>query len=357
MGDKLAPERPYSADAWRIVAARGLRQFAYGLLGVTLAVALSEDGFSPVAIGGLLTAALVGDFCATYLISLFADRWGRRRALIGLALIMAATGAVYGLTRSYPVLLLAAFVGTLGTSGSETAPFLPIDQAMLPQTCAPDRRTALFARYNLAASLAGALGALAAGAPDLLTRAGLPHSVALNLMFGVYAAVALAVALLVARLTPQVEAPRRAPGATSGGGEGRRAWMRLFPPLGSSRGIILRLAGLFSVDALAGALVTQSLLALYFHLRFGVPLSALALLFFGANLLSALSFLVAVPTRPALRSAQHDGVHAPAFERSADAGRVHAHLPAGRRHTACAPAPLADGCADPPGVYDGADAA
>ncbi len=295
MGDKLAPERPYSADAWRIVTARGLRQFAYGLLGVTLAVALSEDGFSPVAIGGLLTAALVGDFCATYLISLFADRWGRRRALIGLALIMAATGAVYGLTRSYPVLLLAAFVGTLGTSGSETAPFLPIDQAMLPQTCAPNRRTALFARYNLAASLAGALGALAAGAPDLLTRAGLPHSVALNLMFGVYAAVALAVALLVARLTPQVEAPRRAPGATSGGGEGRRAWMRLFPPLGSSRGIILRLAGLFSVDALAGALVTQSLLALYFHLRFGVPLSALALLFFGANLLSALSFLAAVP--------------------------------------------------------------
>ncbi len=54
----MTPERPYSADAWRIVAARGLRQFAYGLLGVALAVALNEDGFSPVAIGGLLTAAL-----------------------------------------------------------------------------------------------------------------------------------------------------------------------------------------------------------------------------------------------------------------------------------------------------------
>ena len=296
MGRASATERPYSSDAWRIVAARGLRQFAYGLLGVTLAVALSEDGFSPVAIGGLLTAALVGDFVATYLISLFADRWGRRRSLIGLALIMAATGSIYGLTRFYPALLLAAFVGTLGTSGSETAPFLPIEQAMLPQTCAPERRTALFARYNLAASFAGALGALAAGAPDLLTRAGLPRPIALNLMFGVYAAVALAVALLVARLTPHVEAPRRTPSATSDGGVDGRAWSRrLFPPLGSSRGIILRLAGLFSVDALAGALVTQSLLALYFHLRFGVSLSALALLFFGANLLSALSFLAAVP--------------------------------------------------------------
>jgi MFS family permease len=291
-------ERPYSADAWRIVAARGLRQFAYGLLGVTLAVALSEDGFSPVAIGGLLSVALAGDFCATYLISLFADRWGRRRTLVWMALIMAATGAIYGLTRYYPALLLAAFAGTLGTSTSETAPFLPIEQAMLPQTSAPAHRTALFARYNLIASLAGALGALAAGAADLLTRAGLPRSQAFNLMFGAYAVAALAVALLVGRLTPQVESPRAMADAAAQRTEdavGGRAWRRLFPPLGSSRGIILRLAGLFSLDALAGALVTQSLLALYFHLRFGVPLSALAILFFGANLLSALSFLAAAP--------------------------------------------------------------
>lgn len=294
-GGALAPERPYSADAWRIVAARGLRQFAYGLLGVTLAVALKESGFSTVAIGALLTVSLAGDFCATYLISLFADRWGRRRTLIWLALIMAATGATFGLTHSYPVLLLAAFAGTLGTSGSETAPFLPIEQVMLPQTCAPARHTELFARYNLIASLAGALGALVAGAPDLLTRAGLPRPLALNLMFGVYALVAGAVVLLAASLTPHVEAPSRATAAVSGG-EGWRVWARrLFPPLGSSRGVILRLAGLFSVDALAGALVTPSLLVLYFHLRFGVPLSALAILFFGVNLLSALSFLAAAP--------------------------------------------------------------
>lgn len=286
-------ERRYTADAWRIVAARGLRQFAYGLLGVTLAVALSEDGFSPVAIGALITVSLAGDFCGTYLISIMADRWGRRRTLIWLALIMAATGATFGLTRFYPALLVAGFAGTLGTSGSETAPFLPIDQAMLPQTSAPERRTALFGFYNLIASFAGALGALVAGAPDLLTRAGLARGLALNLMFGVYAVVALGVALLVARLTPRVEAPARVAGPATAEAVGWR--VRLFPPLGSSRAIILRLAGLFSVDALAGALITQSLLALYFHLRFGASVSALGLLFFGSNSLSALSFLAAVP--------------------------------------------------------------
>jgi MFS family permease len=136
-------------DAWLIIGARGLRSFGYGLLAVLLGVALSRAGFSPAAIGVLITVSLAGDFCSTYLIGLVADRWGRRRTLAVLALLMAATGAVFGLADLYPVLLVAAFFGTLGTSGSETAPFLPIEQAMLPQATAPERRTEIFARYNL----------------------------------------------------------------------------------------------------------------------------------------------------------------------------------------------------------------
>jgi MFS family permease len=122
------PVRPAhaSADAGLIVAARGLRSFAYGLLGVLLGVALLQDGLAPPAIGGLITVSLLGDFCGTYVVGVSADRWGRRRTLVVLALIMAATGIIFGLSTSYPLLLGAAFVGTLGTSASETAPFLPI---------------------------------------------------------------------------------------------------------------------------------------------------------------------------------------------------------------------------------------
>jgi len=242
-----------------------------------------------VAIGALITVSLVGDFCGTYLIGVYADRWGRRRTLVVLALLMAATGAIFGLTAVYPVLLVAAFVGTLGTSGSETAPFLPIEQAMLPQTGAPERRTALFARYNLVATFAAAGGALVAGLPDLLTQAGVPLAAGVRLLFGLYTLVALIVVLLVRRLSPQVEL-RGLPSRSVVTG-----WQRLVPPLGRSRGIILRLSALFSVDALAGGLTVQSLMALYFHLRFGVPLAPLAALFFGANTLAALSFLAAAP--------------------------------------------------------------
>jgi MFS family permease len=133
-------------DARLIVIARALRSYAYGMLAVALGIALSAEGFSPAAIGALVTVSLVGDFCGTYLIGVFADRWGRRRTLVALALILALTGVVFGLVRVYPVLLVAAFFGTLGTTGSETAPFLPIEQAMLPQIGPPERRTDLFAR-------------------------------------------------------------------------------------------------------------------------------------------------------------------------------------------------------------------
>jgi MFS family permease len=124
---------------------------------------------------------------------------------------MAGTGVIFGLMSSYLVLLVAAFFGTLGMSASETAPFLPIDQAMLAQVRAPSRRTALFARYNLVASLSAAGGALVAGLPGLLTQAGLPLASGIRLLFGVYAALALVVAGLSLRLSSPVEAPLHAP--------------------------------------------------------------------------------------------------------------------------------------------------
>src|SRR5947209_17287755 len=206
--DPLSVEtRDLHGDARRILVMRGLRSMADGLLAVILGVVLAGEGFSPVAIGILITVSLVGDMVGTYVIGLVTDTWGRRRTLALLSLLMAGTGLIFGLVTSYPVLLVAAFIGTLGTTASETAPFLPIDQAMIAQVTAPEHRTALFARYNLVASLSVAVGALAAGLPDLLARVGPFHASAIRFMFGGYAALALAVAGLSLRLSSDVEAP------------------------------------------------------------------------------------------------------------------------------------------------------
>lgn len=277
------------ADARLILSMRGLRSMNYGMLAVLLSVTLSSERFSPVSIGILITVSLAGDMVGTYVIGIKADDWGRRRTLALLALLMAGTGVIFGLTNFYPLLLVAAFFGTLGITASETAPFLPIDQSMIAQISMPEHRTTLFARYNLVAAFSVAVGALAAGLPGLLALLGLPLATGMRLMFGVYALLALVVAALSRRLSRKVEAARRAPI------KAKNAWQRFVPQLGRSRGIVVGLAGLFCVDALAGGLVVQSLMVLYFHLRFGISLVWLSALFFGANFLSALSFLAAVP--------------------------------------------------------------
>jgi len=122
-----AGERDRRAADRLILVMRGLRSFAYGLLAVLLGVALAGEGFTPVAIGALITVSLVGDMVGTYVIGLSADTWGRRRTLALLSLVMAATGIIFGLVTSYPVLLVVAFFGTLGTSAWDTASFLRID--------------------------------------------------------------------------------------------------------------------------------------------------------------------------------------------------------------------------------------
>src|SRR5881398_166036 len=189
-----------------ILVLRGLRSLAYGFLAIILGVVLAGEGFSPVAIDVLITVSLVGDMVGTYVIGLVTDTWGRRRTLALLSLLMAGTGVIFGLVTSYPVLLVAAFFGTLGTSASETAPFLPIDQTMIAQVTTPEQRTSVFARYNLVASFSAAAGALAAGVPGLLSRTGLPLASGIRLMFGVYAVLALIVAGLSLRLSRDVEA-------------------------------------------------------------------------------------------------------------------------------------------------------
>jgi hypothetical protein len=59
--------------------------------------------------------------------------------------------------------------------------------------------------------------------------------------------------------------------------------------------VVIKLSGLFALDAFAGGFIVQSIAVYWFHLRFGVPVSTLGSLFFAANLLAGMSALVAVP--------------------------------------------------------------
>jgi MFS family permease len=269
-------------DVSLLIGTRALRMFAYGFLSVILALHLTDLGLSEAQIGITFTVALAGGTLITMVVSLFADHWGRRRALILFGALMAISGVALATVRSFWGLLVVAALGTISPSGYEIGPFQSLEQAALSSAGGPVR-VRLFSWYNLAGSLAVALGGLVVGIlPRLLVIAGSAHSPQQVLVWA-FTAVAIVLALVYRLLSPDVEASGAAPAAPASLG------------LRESRGAILRLSALFGVDALAGGLILQSLVAYWFTQRFGVPLEHLGLVFFGTNLLSAISFLVAAP--------------------------------------------------------------
>jgi predicted MFS family arabinose efflux permease len=100
-----------------------------------------------------------------------------------------------------------------------------------------------------------------------------------------YSVVGLLMAVVFWRVGPEVEAPH-----TMKADDGIRRHLGLGD---RSRGIVTRLSLLFSIDAFAGGFIPQSLMAYWFHLRFGVEPAVLGGIFFGANLLAAVSSLSA----------------------------------------------------------------
>jgi hypothetical protein len=138
-------------------------------------------------------------------------------------------------------------------------------------------RTKTFARYSLIGALSIAVGALAAGTPDLLVSFGWDRLGAFKIMFYFYAALGLIAGILYSCLPPaKAEAP--APPAR---------------PLGPSRRTVYKLAALFSLDSFAGGFAVQSLLALWLFERFELSLAAASGFFFWSNVLSAFSYPVA----------------------------------------------------------------
>jgi MFS family permease len=276
------------ADVRLLFATRTARLFAYGLLSVILVLYLAELGLNEGQIGLLLSITLVGDTVISLWITTNADRIGRRRMLVAGAALMILAGVSFALTRNFWVLILTAVIGVISPSGNEIGPFLSVEQAALTQLLPDRRRTGVFAWYNLVGSFATALGALFGGvlSQGLQGRGFIPLD-SYRVVVISYATLGVSLLALFTRLSPSVE--------VSTGSLSRDQWTGGLPSLGlhRSRGVVLKLAALFSLDAFAGGLVIQSLVAYWFHTRYGVQPALLGSIFFAANLLAGVSALSA----------------------------------------------------------------
>ena len=222
---------------------------------------------------------LSGAALAALLVTLAGDRLGRRVVLVILALLGCAGAVVAALSSDLVVIAAAAFVGMLNGMGRDRGASLVLDQAILPATGGAEKRTLGFAWYSLMQDVGHGLGALLAFLPSVFQRLfAVEELVSFRMAVAVNGLLILITAVLYLFLSPAAEAPTRTVKLT------------VSP---ESRTVLLRISGLFLIDALGGGFLTASVVSYFFFERFGVSEGTVGLLFFGARAMNAASHLAA----------------------------------------------------------------
>jgi MFS family permease len=262
----------YRPDTRRLLAAQGVRAFAYGFAAVLLGTTLDERAVPAWQVGVVLGATVAGTALMSILVARYADRVGRRRWYAGLYLLLGLVGAVFAFAGSVWLLAIAALSGVLSTEVIESGPFTSLEQPMLASDLRGRAQVHGFGVYNAIAAVAGSLGALAAAVPDLFDSAEPAR------WFLVLIPVAAVGWSLARRLTDAVEPAGPATAA------GR---------LVRSRSTVSRLASLFALDSFAGGFTVSAFVAYWLQARFDASPAVIAVTFFALGLLQTVSFLAA----------------------------------------------------------------
>jgi MFS family permease len=266
-------------DGKLIILSWGLRSFTQGAASIILALYLDKLGYSLVEIGAFLSAGVAGAACLTFLVSLVAERVGRRRLMVFFGVLISAAGLGMVFVDNLVLLIIIAFFGNVGTGG--ISPAAPLEQASLADTAPPKKRTDLYAVYRISGLAGATLGALSAALPPLLqSNFSLSEIDSFKMIYVIFSVVLLVVSFLYALLSPAIEVSRN-----------QQRWSN--PLKLPSRKLIFTLTGLFALDSFAGYLFIQSLASYWFYTRFGLSLQDLALVFSLSQALAAVSLWLA----------------------------------------------------------------
>ncbi|WVW78214.1 hypothetical protein I302_100165 [Kwoniella bestiolae CBS 10118] len=147
-------------DSWLVLISRTTRMFAYGSNGIFIALFFSALGFSDLRIGAFMTLTLLGDVVLTVILTLIADRIGRRNILLFGSIMMILSGLTFIYFENYWVLLLASVVGIISATGGDFGPFRAIEESILSHTTAGSSkvRSDVLSWYVVTSALGSAVG-------------------------------------------------------------------------------------------------------------------------------------------------------------------------------------------------------
>jgi MFS family permease len=273
--------RDLHRDAKLLMAARGIRAFAFSYLNVVFAIYLDRLGYSTVMIGVIFTVAYLSGAVLTALWGYLSDRVGRRNILMLLAVLTIVSNLILVYFTDLFFILAAVIIANVGAGGSGGGgsgggPFNPAEEALLAEKCRPNNRNQIFAINSCVGSIMGSLGALASGLPQFLQEdRGWTDVDSYKPLFILTIAFSV-VLLFVYRAISEQYQPR----ATE-------------RKMSKSSGLfVTKMSALAVVDNF-GAGMAGALVPYWFFLRFGVELKSLGIIFFASYFLAALSFLSA----------------------------------------------------------------
>lgn len=307
-------------DVYIIYTTRFLRMMAYGGVALILALFFERLSIPDARIGLFMTLTLLGDVGISLLLTLVADRLGRRRTLLLGSVCMSLAGIFFSTSSNYWILLAGAVIGVISVSGNEIGPFRAVEESTLAQLVPADARSDVFAWYVVIGTLGTAVGSSGCGffVEHIKSFSGWNELSAYRAVFNLYGVIGLvkgALTLLLSRkceveTVKEVEAEQgeeaeqegflmqdRANNEEDAGATTvRRRSPRTPPPPApkkklsnafaslspATRWTLLKLSGLFFVDSLASGMVPFSLTNYFMDRKFHMSKSKLGTITSGA---------------------------------------------------------------------------
>ncbi|MEM3899980.1 MAG: MFS transporter [Thermoplasmata archaeon] len=256
-----------------LISTKAIRVFAYGFMSLLLPFYLSYLNFSLQFIGIVITISILSGAIFNIFIGIYGEKIGRRSTLQIFSLFMIFSSILFILGNEISIIIASIF-GVISVTGTETGPFLTVEQAALTKFVRDEKRTLLFSIYNFMGYTFSALGSLFSGIASFIFGSVTVFYILLSI-FGV---IGLLLFILYSMMGNFLEIKFK----------GKRVKLSK-----DARSIVLKLSILFSIDAFGGGFIVQSIISLWFKVKFNILLSNQGWIFFIGGIITAISFFLA----------------------------------------------------------------